>query len=160
MFRKLWYHIRNRLREPVLVDRRIDVCASISWLLLGLWGIFASISDYTTVAEASGPDYNFLWGLSIGILGLISAIAAVSTTIGTNIHHAVYKKTTELISISLLAGLISVFPLLRLIDLFSEKFSTDSVAGAALACFFMVFPTWRIFHLTERIRGLRKIDNI
>jgi len=51
-----------------------------------------------------------------------------------------------------------VFPLLKFIDMFKAGFSSESIASCALAFVFIVFPTWRIFHLTERIRGLRKIE--
>jgi hypothetical protein len=154
---RYWNELRGRVHEPLLVDRRIDIAAAVSWLLIGIWGVFNAISKYTAVAEVAGDGYNALWGMAIGILGLVAGISAASTLINSrSIPVRILKKRTELWSLSLMTGLVSVTPLLRY-TMVIEHFRADTIAGAAITTFFLVFPTWRIFHLTERIRGLRKI---
>jgi hypothetical protein len=157
MFKKPWDKIRDRLREPVLSDRRLDIAAAISWILIGVWGVASAAAGQTIVTRVAGQDYGLPWGLSLGLFGLIAGIAAASTMVGLNRISMIIKESIELITLSMLTGTLSVVTLLRGVAIFTEGLSATTIASFAITAFFLVFPTWRIFHLTERIRVLRKL---
>lgn len=153
-----WGKIRTRLHEPVLADRKLDVASGVSWFLLGIWGVFRTLGGQGIIThDVAISDYSLLWGLAIGVLSLVSGAAAISTLFGTRLNVRRHELTTELISLSLFTGVLSVVTWLQIVAVFVNGFNAQSIATAVITGFFLVSPTWRIFHLTERIRLLRKI---
>lgn len=146
----------KRLREPVIVNRGIDIVAGVSWLLLGIFGLFYSFAEFNTVHEFTPEMYSSFWGLAIGTLGTFAGIAAFSTLWPASVRLRILKEQTELILLSLLGGLVAVYPVAKFITLFLPPFDLTEVAGLAVSLDFMVLPTWRIIHLTQRVRALRK----
>jgi hypothetical protein len=122
-----------------------------------VWGVCSAVAGQTIVTHVAGQDYSLSWGLALGLFGLISGLAAFSTLIGFNRIVSIVKKSIELSALSMLTGTLSVVTLLRAVAIFTEGLTAETVASFAITAFFLVFPTWRIFHLTERIRILRKL---
>lgn len=155
MFSELMTRLSSRLRDPIIVDRWIDVASAFSWLFLGVFGLFYSLAHFSTLSQLTTEAYTTWWGLSIGVTGLLAGAAAFSTLFTSRVRLRIFKKQTELILISLLGGLISVYPILKVADLLIPPFQITEISALAVSLYFMILPTWRIFHLTKRIRALR-----
>lgn len=160
---------RARLREPIVVDRNIDLASALTWFFIGLWGIFSALGTQGRVDIA----YLIPWGLCITATAFIAAGAAGSmfftaSDIGLKMRHKswmipaisirILRKKIEMYALCLMCGLIGVHPLLDIIRAFFDS-SFNAAAGAMLGILVLIFPTWRVIHLTRRIRALRRLGS-
>lgn len=144
----------KRVDEPLIADRSIDLAAVLTWLCFAGWGIATGIAGLRTISELTSQWYELAWGSSIGALALIACIAAFSTFFNNpNLLVRIRKKTFEFWSVSIMAGFISVYPIFAFIQALSGD--GNRVALVFVAVSYLIFPVWRVRHLSKRIKRLR-----
>lgn len=141
----------NHIKDPLVLDRSIDLAAAITWLIFAFWGLVASITGLETIVSAAGPLYAFLWAGGIGTFATIACAAATSLffDLGTRLAPPL-KKRIELWAVRSLSLLIGLYPLLLFI---AGVFSNDGnrLITAVLTLSLLVFPLYRIHVLKARI---------
>ena len=153
-----WRRIKYRMGEPIVVDRSLDVMVILLWATYGTWGILAAIGGISTLDNLLGIGYSVFWGAAIGLSGWVAALAAMSVFVAVSTERArIYKKQVERWAVSILGGLISVYPILSTVRAISGD--VESYDNAALGWSYLVVITWRIVHLVKRIRALKVIAN-
>lgn len=146
-----------KFREPVVADRSIDLMAAGFWLCFAGWGVASTIAGLPTISISTTSTYELFWGASIASLSLIALMATSSTFCNSkNVATRIRKKLIELVSVSMLAGFVAVYPILLFTMVWHGDL--DRVASVFSASSFLIFPTWRVRHLYFRIRKLREIS--
>lgn len=151
-----WSGFRARVNEPLIADRSLDLMVMILWAIYGTWGITSTLAKIPTLDKVANPVYAIGWGAAIGVTAWVAAIAATSVFFSRNhcLKARIRKKQGEMWAVCILAGLVSVYPALLLIQGFVQG-DTARQPLAVLALSYLAVPTWRAFHLTKRIRALR-----
>lgn len=149
----------ERVRDPILADRSLDLMAGMFWFCIAAWGVSTTIAGLPTIGRAAGPGGEILWGGYLGIVCTVAAVAAFSTFyITPNIEHRIVRKRIEMVAGSLAGGGIAVYPVLVLIDIAGGD--TTRVSTFFIAVSYLVVPTWRVRHLYHRIRKLREVASL
>jgi hypothetical protein len=144
----------RKLSDPVIADRSVDLMAVVFWACYAGWGTVSTISGIPTIADTTTPLYELVWGGSIGILALVAFLAAYRTFFATtDVRHRIRRKVIELVSVSVLAGFISVYPMFLIGAVLSGDIGRAAAVFVAVS--YLIFPTWRVRHLYKRIRQLR-----
>jgi len=149
--------LRERILEPVIVDRGVDVMAFTLWVIYGAWGAVSTLAHMPTLTDAAPPLYSILWGALIGFFALVAAVACVLTFFTATPAGRLWKKRAEMTAVCLMGGLIAVYPALLFVRAIVDH-DADRAAIAVLGLSYLVVPTWRIRHLTKRIRALLGVE--
>jgi hypothetical protein len=146
----------EKLAEPVITNRSIDLLAVVGYLCFAWWGFWSTISGIPTINQAADQLYVVVWGGSIALLSMVAALAAFSTFFTIKNITRVTKKIVERIALLPLIGLIFVYPS----TLIGQAIMGDSTKTATigLALFFVAVTLWRAIHLKCRIKGLRTLQ--
>jgi hypothetical protein len=147
-------NFRAHLRDPILVDRGVDLLSAMLWGVYMFWGLTSLLLGLATISETLDEVYNNIWGISIAV----SAGAALAGAIATlrpkrSIPRRIRWKQVEIWGVCVLAGFISVYPLFIAGQVFSGSY--ERIPTLFLATSYLLFPTWRVRHLSGRIRTLR-----
>lgn len=149
-------NLRKRLDEPIIADRSVDLMAAAFWFCIAGWGISSTIAGIPTISAATTPLYELLWGATIGVTASVAFAAAASMFLNsTSVQARIKKKTTEFTAVCILAGFMSVYPIL----LFTAALGGDTnrIALTFVGLSFLAVPTWRARHLYRRIAKLREV---
>lgn len=155
-----WAHVVHlylaRVRDPIIADRSLDLMTAAFWLLLSIWGIATTMTGITTVTDATGEWYEKVWGGTIALLCLTCFTTSVATFFNNpNITHRINLKRIEMVSCSVVAGFIAVYPALLFIAVLGGDWGRFAPFWATLV--YLVVPVWRTRHLYYRIAKLRQI---
>lgn len=146
----------ERVRDPIVADRSIDLMAAAFWFCISAWGLSAAITGLPTIYNSLGEFYLMIWGAAIGILCTIAFYGAISTFFSNPIINIrIKRKKVEMIVAGVAGGFIAVYPGLLLVSVIAGDWDRFSIFFASLA--FLVVPTWRVRHLYHRIAKLREI---
>jgi hypothetical protein len=146
---------RLKVADPVITDRSVDLMAIWFWFCYAGWGITSAIVGLPTIAKASTPIYELIWGASIGLTATVALVAAVLTfATASTVKVRIRKKVVEQTAVSVLGGFVAVYPIF--IILLAIGGDSGRVATVFTATVFLIFPTWRVRHLGQRIRKLRE----
>lgn len=146
----------KRFREPVIADRTVDVMSAFVWFCLAGWGVTSVIFGLGTILDATSQLYLDLWGGAIGILAIIAFVAAVSTFFPSRrVQTRINRKVVELVSVSIMAGFISLYPIFMLQASVGGDLGRWAPFWASLT--YLAIPTWRVRHLFIRIKKLREV---
>lgn len=136
--------------DPVVTNRWIEVAFVILWAIYGTWGVMSLLSGIPTLADATQSWYQVLWSGAVGILSYTAMIFAVSVFFGVK-PSPVTKKQFERGSVIALTAFIAIYPALLTIAAFEGD--TDRIATAILALSYLVFPVFRVYMLTQKIKS-------
>jgi len=154
--RRLLSKFFSRVSDPVITDRSIDLLAAFQWFTFAGWGIWATLTGLPTIATVSTRLYEVLWGSSIAFSALIALGAVLSTFMNSSsIATRMFRKRVELVSVSLMAGFIVVYPAFILWRIITGEL--DLIGTLFVAVGYLGLPTWRAFHLYGRIQKLKAI---
>jgi hypothetical protein len=149
----------ERVRDPILADRSLDLMTAAFWLCIAGWGISSAIAGLPAIGQMAGKEYELFWGGILGIVCGVAFTACISTFyITPNIQHRITRKRVEMTSGSLAGGLIAVYPALVILAVIEGDSSRISAIFLALS--FLIVPTWRVRHLYGRIRKLREVASM
>lgn len=146
------FKVLNHVKDPLVLDRSVDLAAAITWFIFALWGLVASITGLETIVSAAGPLYAFLWAGGIGTFASIACASAISLffDLGYRLPPP-FKKKIELWAVRSLSLLLGVYPLMLFI---AGAFNSDGsrfITGV-LTLSLLVFPLFRIHVLKTRIK--------
>lgn len=162
----MWERLKKRAHqfsakryEPLLTDHRVDLMSMSLWLLLGLWGVLSTVATVTVLKDVS-QYYPAFWGTAIGLAGLTAFVGAINTFSQPPLAllNRIKWKRVEMIAVSVLLGLIVVYPILMFINMFDGK-DTPRPDLFFLSLTYLVVPIWRVGHLASRIAQLRAVIN-
>lgn len=156
---KGWLHTYlERVRDPIIADRSLDLMAAAFWFCLSAWGMSSAIVGLPTVYNSLGELYLMAWGAAIGILCAVAFYGAISTFFSNPIINLrIKRKKVEMITAGVAGGFIAVYPGLLLVSVIFGDWDRFSTFFASLA--YLAVPTWRVRHLYLRIAKLREIRN-
>lgn len=146
----------ERVHEPIVTDRGLDVASIIQWTIYAAWGIVSTVAQIPTLAKVTPDAYGIVWGAAIGVTMLIAAGAAASTFFGG--PGRIRTKRVELFALVLAIFIIAVYPILLVVQAFVLG-DVNRWALAVLSLSYLVFPLFRTRHLVKRIRSLRAATN-
>lgn len=148
--------VREKLDDPIMADRSMDLMAAGVWTSLACWGFASIIVGLPTIAIATPPFYELVWGSVITTSASIAAIAAYSTFWFTDdILLRIKRKRVEFASVLILEGFAMVYPALLGISALSGD--TGRVAAFFAALIYIIVPAWRLRHLSRRMKKLREV---
>lgn len=147
----------RRRREAVVVDRRFDIAFFCLWACYGAWGISSAIINTTYLAVPVGW-YPTMWGTAIGVFAIISCCTIVASffTAADRLKERIRQKRLEAISVSCLGGLIAIYPLIELFQLFTQH--PPRPDSLALGVSYMVMVIYRVSTQLKRAQELRILD--
>ena len=148
--------ISDKLSDPVMADRSMDLMSAVVWLSMAAWGVAAVITGIPTITMSTNPFYEIVWGVTLAIVGTIAGVAALSTFWFTaDITLRIRRKRTEFASLMVLLGFTTVYPILLFV--LALLGDTDRVASVFAAIPYMAVPAWRLRHLWKRIKKLQEL---
>lgn len=130
-------------RDPVMVDRKLDVAYALYWLILAAWGFVAAFKGLASIREQFGAIYSFYWPLFIATIATVGLVAAVSFFFRTRLAQTTKKRIerTAAIAQSLVVG---VYPVALVLS--------GNYPSAILLLVFILIPVYRIIVLNQRIK--------
>ena len=139
----------SKLKKPVLTDRSLDLAFAVKFFIFAGFGLGGALSTVPAIAEVAGALYEFLWTISIFIIGSVTALLTL-----WNIHTDYFRTRFvkwEWYGTILMTGLIATYALALstlAVQGFERRFSLSIISFALL-----VFPVWRIRDLFKRLKG-------
>lgn len=139
--------------DPIVLDRRIDVAAILTWACYAAWGLLSAFSDVTVFSNIN-TAYPAVWGALVGLACLVASSAATITFFIEPDHHGtrVRAKRVEVVALCSMLGLLLVYPLTLL--LLGTARGEPRYDLLALALSYFPFAVVRVIHLHQRIRRL------
>lgn len=158
------FHPKSALRDawqyrekPLVLDRRFDIAYFWLWVFYGAWGISSAIVN-TQYLEVPFSFYPSLWGTLIGALSIIacSTIVASFFTAPDRLRERIREKKIEAVTVTCLAALIGVFPILQALLLITDY--PPRFDSLFLGCSYMVMVVYRVSVQLRRIQDLKLVD--
>ncbi len=151
--RKAW----GRRKNIILVDARIDVACAVLWLIYGAWGLWVPVVNANALLAVAPDFYPVLWGGVIGLAGMIAGICALANlaTDPNRLGLRIWTHRWERFAVATLVGFILVLPTIQIGQMFTA--GGDRFDVLILSFSYVVIPIWRLFHLGDRVKDLRRI---
>jgi len=151
----IWKTVYNKLSEPVVSNRSIDLWAFAGYVCLGWWGTFSVLTGIPSITAAATPLYELMWGAAIAVFAMVAGVASLSTFFRIPRVSRIVKKQTERAALVPLIFFIAVYPAILAAQAISGD--TTKIATIGIGAYFLVGTIWRVIHLGCRIKGLRTL---
>lgn len=142
--------LRARPRDPLILDRWLDVAFACLWGIYAAWGLTTLLVGLPTITINTPEWYSAVWAGAVGILSAIAFLACVSLFFLTRPHFLV-KKKIERYAVVALVFFILVYPVLLIAS--ATGGDIDRASLAVLSVSYVIFPIYRIYVLTSRINA-------
>lgn len=143
--------LRARPRDPLILNRWVDVAYIVYWLIYAAWGVMTLVVGLPTL-EINTPEwYSTVWAGALGGLSAVAGITAATFFWDSKRFHFIAKKKFERSTVLVLLAFILVYPGLLIGAAFAGDESRMSLAVHSLS--YLVFPVLRLYILSFRIKA-------
>jgi hypothetical protein len=140
---KLRPRLIARPKDPLVVNRELDLLFVLCWWALSAWGIISTIKGVPSVQAESGVNYGFLWSLGVTVSAIGAAIFGALIFFKTPIGQ-VTKKRLERTCCWAMFFFVAYYPVALALQ--------GKIESASLVMIFLFLPLYRARVLTDRIK--------
>lgn len=144
-------------KSPLVVNRSIDWAFLALWTCYAFWGASAAFIN-TTYLRVPLTFYPTIWGCGISLFSII-AILAILRSLACDqdqLRERIFAKRVEALSVTAMAGFITVYPILQVFRLFTDEPPRPDLV--ALGMSYLIMIVFRVRLQLTRIQELREVD--